>query len=277
MRMITAIVVLAMLYAIAPTDVEAHRRHGRHIRGHRAHFGGLHVGPCTSGEFDADGDGKLNDEEIAAARDARKAEILAEYDANGDGTLGDAERIAAHEAKQAEREARRAERIAEHDTDGDGELSEDERDAARAARQAEILAEFDTDGDGELNGEEAEAARAAHCAAKSLDEDEDDGEETVLALALSLDFVRGDANDDGAFDIGDPISVLNFLFLGGESMTCADAADANDDGELDVADPTAALASLFLGNGPLPAPVDVPSFDPTIDDLTCDGIVLSGL
>ena len=245
MRIVIALAVLGILGAFAPTDADAHGRRSlrRHVhKNHVKRFGGLRVGPCTEGTFDTDGDGTLSDDEITAARDARKARILAE-----------------------------------HDGDGDGELSDEERAAAKAARTAARLEEFDGDGDGELSDEEAAAARAARCAAKDMDEEEDEGEELVLALALSLDFLRGDADQNETINIGDPISVLNFLFLGGPSSTCLDAADANDDGVLDLADPTTTLSSLFLGTGPLPAPVESPGYDPTVDGLTCDGLVSSGL
>ncbi len=73
-------------------------------------------------KFDADKDGKLNDEEKAAAKDAAKAKAketheanLAKYDVNKDGKLDAEERAkmkadeaAAHEAHKAEREAKKA-------------------------------------------------------------------------------------------------------------------------------------------------------------------------
>ena len=72
-------------------------------------------------KYDADKDGKLNDEEKAAAKEAAKAKAketreanLAKYDADKDGKLSDEERArkngdeaAAKEAKKAEREAKK--------------------------------------------------------------------------------------------------------------------------------------------------------------------------
>src|SRR5262245_44138590 len=40
-------------------------------------------------------------------------------------------------------------------------------------------------------------------------------------------FRRGDVNSDGMVDISDPITELDFLFLGGGKIGCPDAADAN--------------------------------------------------
>ena len=84
----------------------------------------------------------------------KKAEILAEFDADGDGKLSEDERKAAMEA-------RKKAFMEKYDTDGDGELSDDEKAAAREARKKAIIAKFDKDGDGELNDEEKKAAREA--------------------------------------------------------------------------------------------------------------------
>jgi hypothetical protein len=272
----SAIAALAIL-ALFASEVSAHRRtHRGPARGSaRPHGPRLVVGPCTTIDFDSDGDGALSEEEILAAREARKAAILAQHDGDGDGELSDEERAAAREARAAEREARHAERVAQHDTDNDGELSEAERAAARAAREAERLAEFDADGSGDLDEEENAAARAARCAARDVEEEEEEGEEIVLALALSLDFIRGDVNRDQTVDIGDPVTLLNFLFLGGLAPPCMDAADSNDDGTIDLADSTATLTALFLGGTPLPEPSS-PGGDSTLDDLSCDGIISTG-
>jgi hypothetical protein len=83
-------------------------------------------------------------------------------------------------------------------------------------------------------------------------------------------FVRGDANGDGEIDLTDPISILGFLFKGGPSPGCLDAADANDDGTVNIADPIALLQSLFLDGRPLPPPtIGSPDRDPTADRLDC--------
>jgi hypothetical protein len=67
-------------------------------------------------------------------------------------------------------------------------------------------------------------------------------------------FRRGDANDDGAVNIADAAFVLNFLFLGGPTPVCLDAADANDDGGANIADGSFILNFLFLGGPDPPAP-----------------------
>lgn len=71
--------------------------------------------------------------------------------------------------------------------------------------------------------------------------------------ACGASFVRGDANADGKINITDAIFVLNFLFLGGATPRCLDAADADDKSEraVNITDAIYLLNFLFLG-GPSP-------------------------
>ena len=89
--------------------------------------------------------------------------IIEKFDTDGDGKLNEQERAAA----KAEMEKRRAEAIKEFDKDGDGKLNEQERLAAFKARMEKqpkfkemILKKFDADKNGELSDEEiAKAAK----------------------------------------------------------------------------------------------------------------------
>ena len=83
-------------------------------------------------------------------------------------------------------------------------------------------------------------------------------------------FRRGDANTDGAVDIGDAIATLGLLFSGG-SVSCDDAADSNDDGAVDIADAIKVLGVLFSGDTPPATPgPDNCGIDPTDDALECE-------
>jgi len=84
----------------------------------------------------------------------------------------------------------------------------------------------------------------------------------------SAQFRRGDSTLDGVLDIGDPVLVLAFLFLGGRPPACLDAADFDDSGELDIGDAIAELGYLFLGGRP-PAGGLGCIEDPTRDPLDC--------
>ena len=58
-----------------------------------------------------------------------------------------------------------------------------------------------------------------------------------LGARLEADsFVRGDPNGDGSINMTDVISTLNFLFLGGSTPGCLDAADADNNGVVQLTD-----------------------------------------
>ncbi|HLU50386.1 MAG TPA: hypothetical protein VK116_19955, partial [Planctomycetota bacterium] len=83
-------------------------------------------------------------------------------------------------------------------------------------------------------------------------------------------FRRGDVNGDGGFDISDPIAELAYLFAGGTTPGCLDAADANDDASVDISDAVYGLGYLFLGGPKPPAPFDECGEDPTDDAYECE-------
>ncbi|MBI4607276.1 MAG: hypothetical protein HY721_35370, partial [Planctomycetes bacterium] len=72
-----------------------------------------------------------------------------------------------------------------------------------------------------------------------------------FGLAAGPNFKRGDANGDGAADISDAVTILEYLFTGTQGLPCLDAADANVDGGVDMSDAIYLLAYLFSG-GPKP-------------------------
>ena len=87
-----------------------------------------------------------------------------------------------------------------------------------------------------------------------------------------VEFIRGDANEDGTIDLGDAIASLPILFptAGPIPIPCEAALDANSDGIYNLADPVYVLAYLFTGGAP-PAPpfpaCAAPTFPP---QLPCD-------
>jgi hypothetical protein len=84
-----------------------------------------------------------------------------------------------------------------------------------------------------------------------------------------VEFIRGDANADGAADVSDAVRTLVYLFLGGVEPACPKSLDADDSGTLDVTDAVFELEYLFLG-GPAPAsPFPDCGPDPTGDELSC--------
>jgi len=98
------------------------------------------------------------------------------------------------------------------------------------------------------------------------------GASAYLVYGRSSDaFRRGDANDDGQLDVGDPIFILNFLFANGKRPACLDSADIDDSGDLTIGDPIYLLQYLYSG-GPEPKePFQAAGPDPTPDGLFCSG------
>ncbi|MEC8896550.1 MAG: thrombospondin type 3 repeat-containing protein, partial [Planctomycetota bacterium] len=86
----------------------------------------------------------------------------------------------------------------------------------------------------------------------------------------ATEFRRGDFNSDGRSDIGDGISVFNYLFYGATAPLCRDAADYNDDGRNDIADGVFLLGYLFMGAQPPSEPFGECGEDPTPDGLGCE-------
>lgn len=82
-------------------------------------------------------------------------------------------------------------------------------------------------------------------------------------------FIRGDINQDGATDISDGIFLFSYLFAGGPTPLCEDAADTNDDGMIAIADGVYIINHLTSG-GPAPLPpVTTCAVDPTDDAIPC--------
>ncbi|MGE4601645.1 MAG: hypothetical protein AAEJ65_01940, partial [Planctomycetota bacterium] len=89
------------------------------------------------------------------------------------------------------------------------------------------------------------------------------------------EFLRGDANSDGAFDIADVVKTLGFLFQG-EAVPCLVALDSNDDETVDIADAVYSLQALF-GGGPSPLPpYQLCGPDETFGSLGCNSFPACG-
>ena len=107
-----------LVIAVAAQEGQQHSHKRKHFR---LRHPALHKKLLE--KFDADGDGRLNEEERQAVRAAAKERKLEHFDTDGDGALSEAEREAMREAIQ--------ERRLEHvDRNGDGEISPRERAAA---------------------------------------------------------------------------------------------------------------------------------------------------
>ena len=58
-----------------------------------------------------------------------------------------------------------------------------------------------------------------------------------LNPVVTVDFIRGDANNDARVNIADGVWIINELFLGGPANPCPISSDSNADGNTDAGDP----------------------------------------
>ena len=86
--------------------------------------------------------------------------------------------------------------------------------------------------------------------------------------------IRGDGNNDGKVDLGDAIYELNYLFKGGETPRCLDAADVDDNGKVELTDAVRILSYLFQGGKVPEAPYPDAGTDPTEDGLSCNAGII---
>ena len=84
------------------------------------------------------------------------------------------------------------------------------------------------------------------------------------------EFIRGDSDTNGQLELNDPITTLEYLFLGKALPTCLDACDTNDSGDVDSLDCINSLQALFLGTFRVPVPIEFCGPDPTLDDTRCE-------
>jgi hypothetical protein len=91
---------------------------------------------------------------------------------------------------------------------------------------------------------------------------------TVSIPALAEDFIRGDANNDGAVSWADVQYMLNHHHRGGDPPSCGDAWDVDDNGYLNFTDWDKLIGFLvgYRFSTPPPAPFPTRGPDPTPED-----------
>tara|TARA_R110002072_G_scaffold150953_6_gene299920 strand:+ start:27204 stop:28154 length:951 start_codon:yes stop_codon:yes gene_type:complete len=122
-------------------------------------------------DHDLDGDGEMSGEEWRAFQRSmfeqtpEGQQLMKQFDADGDGVLDEDEQAALDAHLDQREQDRRAKERARMDTDGDGDVSREERRAAQQQEQAfwqnqmnAAETNFDYDEDGELNIEESRDA-----------------------------------------------------------------------------------------------------------------------
>lgn len=108
-------------------------------------------------------------------------------------------------------------------------------------------------------------ARAALTVRTDRGFERNSGEKT---FCRAFPYRRGDANADGRIDISDPISILAYVFVGGQ-LNCLRAADADGTATLNPADAVGLLYHLFQGGRPPVPPYPDCGIDPSALGLGC--------
>ncbi|MGE4618402.1 MAG: hypothetical protein AAEJ04_01180 [Planctomycetota bacterium] len=91
------------------------------------------------------------------------------------------------------------------------------------------------------------------------------------SMGTVIRFIRGDANQDGSYNVADIVFGLNSLFVpGGVTPACIESCDINDDGSFNIADMVYGLNSLFVPGSPPPeSPYPGCGADPEAATLDC--------
>ena len=77
----------------------------------------------------------------------------------------------------------------------------------------------------------------------------------VIPGSISIGFVCGDANADGDVNLGDAVSLINYVFKGGAEPLPYEAGEVNLDGVVNLADAVYLINYIFKG-GPAPCTED---------------------
>ncbi len=211
---------------IEPRDLQA-ARGDRGREGGRG-FGGMERMEERLMQFDADGDGILDQSERDAMAAAMRQRMTERFDADGDGVVSIEEQFAARRGFMLD--SRRGERMqAEFDLDGDGVLNEaetaamnetlDERDAERMAG---IVKQYDTDGDGVMSVEETLAMQ---------DQQTSDRRSRMDDFAIQFD-----QDGDGNLDTDERADAMNSMIEQRELDSFLRRYDSNKDGEVGTSD-----------------------------------------
>ena len=211
---------------IAPRDIQPARGNQRGDRGRG--FGGMERMEERLMQFDANGDGILDQSERDAMAEAMRQRMTERFDANGDGVVTIEEQFAAR--REFMLNSRRGERMqAEFDADGDGELNETETAAMNAELDArdderiqEIVKQYDTDGDGVMSIEETLAMQ---------DQQTSDRRSRMDDFAIQFD-----QDGDGNLDTDERAEAMNSMIEQRELDSFLRRYDSNHDGEVGTDD-----------------------------------------
>ena len=144
------------------------------------------------------------------------------------------------------------------DDDGDGDVDCEDSDCPACPEICDNG--IDDDRDGKADCRDLDCPACPEICDNGIDDDRDrdidcdDEDCSGVEPCRVIAFIRGDPDGNGAVQLTDGIFILNFLFLGGDSPGCFEAADADDNGSVQMTDGIYILNFLFLGGAAMPAP-----------------------
>ena len=86
---------------------------------------------------------------------------------------------------------------------------------------------------------------------------------TAVSSLSAQQFIRADANTNGAMNLDDVIYISAYLYSDGPAPMVLDSGDVNDNGAVELGDMVKLLEFVFLGGPFPPAPFPFPGTDPT--------------
>lgn len=208
-----------------PRELQASRRDRGREQGPGGRFGRMEERLM---EFDADGDGILDELERDAMAASMRQRMIDRFDADGDGMVSIEEQFAAR--RDFMLNSPRGQRMRDDfDADGDGELNEQELaamnaeiDKREAERMAEIVSEYDTDLDGVMSPEETLAMQEQQFADRRSQMDQ-----------FAVQF---DEDGDGNLNADERVEAMNTMIEQRELDRFLRRYDTNGDGEVGTSD-----------------------------------------
>ena len=93
---------------------------------------------------------------------------------------------------------------------------------------------------------------------------------SITSNCMSIEYLRGDHNEDSTVSVSDAAHLVNYLFLGGPASGCARTGDTNGSNNVDVADVVHLLNAIFGGSTTITPPFPSCGPDTFVSFVSCD-------
>ncbi len=92
---------------------------------------------------------------------------------------------------------------------------------------------------------------------------------SITSNCMSIEYLRGDHNEDGSVSVSDAVHLIEFLFLGGAPSNCPRTGDTNGSNQVDIADVVHLLNAIFGGTTTIAPPFPTCGPDTVISFISC--------